>query len=593
MISIYQKILALLNPAAKRKFYLLMLMVLITGLLELLGVALIIPLFSLLAEEVSQAQAIVDWLGISRMQLFVLVGGLFLVKNIFLATTYMTLYRFAYGQVAEIRHRLHQMYVNTTRAEALLEHNSIKIKNIGENADRIARVVMVSSIQLLSEYAIMTLLLCYAFYMLPVIFIMQMLVGGVLTAGLIWLARNYIKRWGKRVNESYGNVIKIAKENIEGARELRLYKAVDWYTRKFDQDVHINSHHQALFFGVNNMPKLLLEFGIITLLLVMLASAQTTGLKITDLMLFGVVLIRVYPSISRVVSLTNALHFGVSVLDEIAELLNGEVSRYERGRMQTSSAAGDSIDDELTLTEIIVRDVRFSYPNSSSPIFEGLNLCLTPGITGLVGGSGAGKSTLLDIIIGVSAPQNGSVGFYVQREPFNPQKIKISYVAQKPHIFDGSIKENIALGIAPEAIDQNRVKAVLDVVKLTDLVKTLPKQEDEYIGEHAGLLSGGQGQRLAIARALYFAPDVLVMDEATSALDSKLETHIIDWLAHHSNIPFIVMSAHKISSLKYAHDIVVMENGQVVGQGDWPHIKANFPAYQNTYYRDLSIDVKS
>ena len=164
----------------------------------------------------------------------------------------------------------------------------------------------------------------------------------------------------------------------------------------------------------------------------------------------------------------------------------------------------------------------------------------------LVGKSGSGKSTLLDLIAGTLIPQEGEVLLYGNKDKLEP---KISYLHQEYSLYDSSIAENIAFGISKEKIDFNKLRKVLIQAEIYNYVSKLKNNIYELVGENGCNLSTGQKQRIALARALYFEPDLLLLDEPTSSLDKNNEKSIINTLLNLSKNITIIMSTHKVNNI--------------------------------------------
>jgi ABC-type multidrug transport system fused ATPase/permease subunit len=220
------------------------------------------------------------------------------------------------------------------------------------------------------------------------------------------------------------------------------------------------------------------------------------------------------------------------------------------------------LEKELTLT-----NVRFRYPGGESYVLDGINLRVAKGeVVGFIGSSGAGKSTLINIILGLLKPDEGQL--YVDGHSLNEIDIRswqaaVAYVPQHIFIADDTLAHNVALGIPHDGIDWGRLNHVLDVVQLSDLVKELPEGVSSQVGERGARVSGGQIQRLGIARALYRDRPILVLDEATSALDVETEERIIRTLHEDSRDRTILIIAHRHLSLRNCDRIYRLENGRI------------------------------
>jgi ATP-binding cassette subfamily B protein len=218
---------------------------------------------------------------------------------------------------------------------------------------------------------------------------------------------------------------------------------------------------------------------------------------------------------------------------------------------------------------IVVNDVEFRYRAHDQAILTGINLDVPPGTTvALVGRSGSGKSTLLRLLAGLLDPTSGSIsydGVDIADVRHRELRARIGFVLQTPYVFDATVAENIAFGSHP--VDNDALRRTAQIADVDDFVSRLPLGYDTRIGDGGLKLSGGQAQRIAIARALYRSPPVVFFDEATSALDAESEQTIkqnLDQLARGRTV-FIV--THRLTSIRDVDLIVVLDGGRVVETG--------------------------
>jgi ABC-type multidrug transport system fused ATPase/permease subunit len=223
--------------------------------------------------------------------------------------------------------------------------------------------------------------------------------------------------------------------------------------------------------------------------------------------------------------------------------------------------------------EIEVRDVSFGYPEQENTIHN-LNLLIPCGkMIAFVGSSGSGKSTLVDLILGLNVPSTGYIvldGVYLSEYDPESYRQKIGYVPQDPVLFNLSIRDNLRWA-NPEA-DAQSITAACDQAYATEFIEKLPQRHDTIIGDRGVRLSGGQCQRLVLARALVRKPELLVLDEATSALDTQSEQFIqqaIDDLAGHTTI---IVVAHRLSTIVKADYIYLLADGKVAAQGKYDEL---------------------
>lgn len=227
-----------------------------------------------------------------------------------------------------------------------------------------------------------------------------------------------------------------------------------------------------------------------------------------------------------------------------------------------------------------LKGVTFSYPGSLEPSLRNINLEVSPGSSiALVGRSGAGKSTLADIILGVLAPESGTVaiaslapGLAIERWPGG-----ISYVPQDVVLANDTIRQNVALGLPSAAIEDSLAWEALERAHFADILRDERDGLSTVIGERGVKLSGGQRQRLGIARALYTKPKLIVLDEATSALDAETELAISQTInALHGDVTVVIV-AHRLSTVRSADLVVYLDNGQIAAQGTFEQVRSAVP----------------
>ncbi len=224
--------------------------------------------------------------------------------------------------------------------------------------------------------------------------------------------------------------------------------------------------------------------------------------------------------------------------------------------------------------QVTLQDVSFTYPDSYAPAIKGISLEIQAGLqVAFIGPSGAGKSTIADLLCGVLSPSEGSVNTSSGKssEDFTPA-FSASYVPQKPGLVSGSVAENVALGAELNEIDETRVWESLESAHLTQVVKSLPRGIHTELGKYQDGLSGGQIQRLGLARALYTKPGLLVMDEATSALDAESESEIAKALDQMRGKVTVVLIAHRLNTVQHADKVFLIDNGQLVDQGTFQEL---------------------
>jgi ATP-binding cassette, subfamily B, bacterial PglK len=236
-----------------------------------------------------------------------------------------------------------------------------------------------------------------------------------------------------------------------------------------------------------------------------------------------------------------------------------------------------------TAISVEFNSVSFTYPDSNTPAIKEATFTINAGDqVALMGPSGAGKSTIADLLCSVLDPTRGSINLThtTNRKTSNDSRMGISYVPQTPGLVSGTILDNVALAEESKTLDRDRAIEAMKLVGLGNLIDELPKGIDTPLGKLQDGLSGGQLQRIGLARALYTKPGLLVMDEATSALDAESEAEIQKALNAMRGKVTVVLIAHRLNTIQHADMIILVEGGQVMDSGTFKELIARNPSVE-------------
>jgi len=287
---------------------------------------------------------------------------------------------------------------------------------------------------------------------------------------------------------------------------------------------------------------------------------------------------RIAPAVLRVqqgsIMIRGSLGQATPTLDLIDELGDSPM-------IENVEDAVDSIHEGF-ISEIQVTDVSLTYPTQSKPAIVDISITIPPGTSvAFVGLSGAGKTTIIDVLLGVLNPDKGTV--LISGLPPLLAVAKwpgaVSYVPQDVVIAAGTIRENIALGYPSEVATDDLVIGALKVAHLDKFVADLPHGLDTQVGERGAKISGGQRQRLGIARAMFTCPQLLVLDEATSSLDGETEASIADAIHALRGLTTVVMIAHRLSTVRNADMVVYLSAGKIVAAGTFEEVRKAVPDF--------------
>ena len=283
------------------------------------------------------------------------------------------------------------------------------------------------------------------------------------------------------------------------------------------------------------------------------------GISVGDVVLLTSYFGMLIGSVILLASLAPAIAKGLSSVRSLSEVLESPDLEINQGKVEVKDVVG----------QIEFDHVEFTYPTNHKPSLTDISFSATPGrMIALVGPSGSGKSSLVNLVIGFLRPTAGKItldGKDMQALDLRTMRKHLSVVPQESVLFDGTIFENIAYGLSDVHLDD--VEQALKAANAWDFVSAFELGVDTIVGERGARLSGGQRQRLAIARALIRNPRILILDEATSALDSESEKLIQSALKHLMSNRTTFVVAHRLSTIKEAHLILVLDEGRIVQSG--------------------------
>lgn len=317
-------------------------------------------------------------------------------------------------------------------------------------------------------------------------------------------------------------------------------------------------------------------FGILVVALMLFATqseAQAFGL----LAMFAAASIRIVPALNRMVATYNGVRAGRPYLTAVSSAI------AELDAEQTAPPGVGEVDVEVSDGgPIVVDNVSFRYPDSDQMVLRGVSAEIARGsFVALVGTSGAGKTTFADILVGLLEPSEGAVsvgGVDVAEHPSSWRR-EVAMVSQRVYLWEAPVRDLITFGLPRDEVDDRLLAEVLDRARLCELVESMPEGLDTVVGESGARLSGGQAQRIGIARALYAQPKVLVLDEATSALDNETEAEISRTLEQLRGEVTLVVIAHRLSTVKKADEIFFFSGGRLAARGTMSELNRSTPEF--------------
>lgn len=366
---------------------------------------------------------------------------------------------------------------------------------------------------------------------------------------------------------------------IEGFRESRIFQREKLFVVGFTRNRVKYARLSAVQSLLGEMPKYILEvvmiFGILVIALLLFATREE-GTAFGLLAVFAAAAVRIIPALNRLVATVNGIRTGKSQVAETAHQIRGLDS--EGSAMKPKTPPVSSSVAAPLCGDIVVDGLTYRYPGSDTDVLVEVSATIAEGSTvALAGPSGAGKSTFADLLIGLLTPTKGTVmvGGVDTVEARQRWLGSAAMVSQQVYIWDAPIRDLITFGQPREEVDAALLSSVVERSQLGELVAGLPEGLDTWVGDGGARISGGQAQRIGIARALYAKPRYLILDEATSALDNHTEHQITATMDSLRGTMTVVAIAHRLSTIKNADVIFFFSKGRLVSRGTMSELRRN------------------
>ncbi len=555
-----EKILLLLSKKNKIDILFIIFLSIIKAFIEIVGIGLLIPLLGFISSE-QKKNEIIEFLPILRdytdkevILIFIITFLIiYLFKTIFVIFFNFYNSRHAQNLYVEIGNKLLKRYLSNNFL-FFIQNNSAKlIRNIASEVNLLASGIIMNSISLLSNlilfFGVCTLLFSYNQYTVFVIFIL-------LIVSIIVVKSNnkILMKWSEVRNIESARFIQKLNEVFGSIKEVILYNKSNFFSQQVYKSLRNfanSAQYRDIYTGISSP---LIEFvGILIIFIFYSYLNFILKINLSEIFVilgvFAFASVRLLPNLIAVVRSYQSIKFNYPAIDNVYS---------ELGKGINSNQKFKKIDE---INNINFKNVNFKYPNTSENILKNVNFSLKKrDKIGIVGETGSGKTTLINLICGLLKPTKGKIGINTISEiNFDKYKLNIGYVSQSVYLLDDSIYYNISLTENALKKDRDKINKLLGILNLTKF----KKNSKLSIGERGSKISGGQIQRIGIARALFQNPSILILDEATSALDEKTENKILKFLFNNFKDSIIVFCTHKKKLLKYCNKVINVKEGKV------------------------------
>lgn len=527
--------------------------------IETIGIAMVIPLLSFLTDSnfldnyeiinnlvfsIFKNNEQISYLYFSLIFLILL----FVIKFFFVIIFNKIKFYFIYSVSINLQYRMLKKYM-FSNWEFLTNNNSaFLIRNIQSEIGLMKGQVYQPLIDLFSEIilslGITVLLVLYE----PKLSLILLIVFG--TSGLLinLIFRKKLNNLSVERLKYAGDALKSLMETFSIIKEIKIYNKYNFFLEKYN---YLNRFHANIIMRVSNInlyPRNFLEMISVILLSTLIVLSLKSGISFDKLLvLIGLYVASAYkllPSLNKILSGIQNLRIGEKVLDNIYDQLENKNFIEENNLLDNNEIKFEK--------EIFLKNFSFNFKKGSQKIISNANLKIGKNENiGIVGKSGVGKSTTINFILGLLSPTEGQLlvdGIEINSASLNWRK-KIGYIGQSFNLLDDDIYQNILFGYPRDENNLIKAKKLIDKCELNELEKNLNLQKNKSLGEKASKLSGGEIQRIGIARALFNSPEVLIMDEATNSLDKLTEKKILDMIYKLSQKITLIMISHNIENL--------------------------------------------
>lgn len=574
-----KKLFNLLSKKERKHVFFLIIIILISAILEVLGIAAILPLIALLSNpNLIESNLLINkiyiFLNFNDPQVFLFYVAvsffiIFVISMVVKAVVIFFQLRFSLMCEYSIGKRLLQNYLYQSYSWFLNQHSSDLAKNILSAVGQVINQALLPIFHLISQCLVASIIitfLCLIDFKLALIVSFTL---GVTYTITYLLFRNILNRIGlERVRNDQDRYI--ALSNAFGSiKETKLRNLEHFYIKNFSAPAQNLAKTQASAQLISQLPRQLFETmafgGILLIILYLMRQYNNFTATIPILSLYAFAGYRLMPALQQIYSALSSLRFANEAVNSVykKQLVNNDIN-ITKEKLHFKN-------------EICLKNIIYHYPKSTKTNLNNISIKIPAKSTvGIVGITGSGKTTLVDIILGLLEPQNGTVA--VDKTIINKNNLaswqnNIGYVPQQIFLTDQSVSSNIAFGVNPELIDHEVVKNVSKVANLHNFViNELPEKYETIIGERGVRLSGGQRQRIGIARALYHNPSVLILDEATNALDNLTEKSVMNAICNLGNKITIILVAHRLSTVKKCNNIFLMDQGKIIASGNYDEL---------------------
>jgi ABC-type bacteriocin/lantibiotic exporter with double-glycine peptidase domain len=498
------------------------------------------------------------------MILLIVLIVVFFIKNLIISFCYYKQSKISASIEQELSLKIFSSYLYADYIFHTKENSSKIIRDIMSEIGMFCRGLLNSVLIIFLEFFVFLGIFSLLFFYAPKVSLYLSFYFLIISIVFFLIFKKRIEKMGVNRNINEKLRIKYIQQGIQGIKEVLIFNLQEIMLKFFKGYNNIVINNLFMVGFINKLPKLIFEFLSITILFVVFFINFRDGNDISEITYsLGIIIAgsyKLFPSMNKILQAVNTINYSKPAIKSLANIL------FENKLNEKNK----SLDNDKIFkieNEIIIKDLNFKYETKNPNIFENLNLKIKSGSrVGIMGATGSGKTTLVDLLLGLLKPLKGDIlsdEKSIYKDVISWRSI-IGYVTQAPYLMDDTVLNNIVFGDIHNEIDHEKVNKIIKITQLSKYIESSQNGLQTIIGERGVQLSGGQIQRIAIARALYRDLKILILDEATSSLDSTTRDKIIKEISDlNSNITIISIS-HDKKALSYCDDIYHLNEGSLI-----------------------------
>ena len=508
----------------------------------------------------------------------ILTATLFILKSVLTSIGTLKLFKFIARRQSEISTNLVTSLASANFRWMRKQNLQQITYSVTDGVNAMTTGIIGNFILLVSDLSLLVFIVIVLIFIDPATALFTFMFFGLVSIVLNKTIKGMSIRFGEQLSTSTIKGRSQLESLLKLYREISIASKQSFFVDEFRSTRQVNSNANGLALWLQQFPKFIFEISLVIgagALVAYQVWVNDASNVIGVLFVFLAAAGRLIPALMRIqnslLQISNYRYGASLTLDLISNL--DDLTLKFRSTPRTVEIDG--------APDINLNDITFSYDDSGKAVFENLSLKINSGeVTAIVGPSGAGKTTLIDLILGIYKPNEGDIYLSTQSQKVNPESvINFAYVPQMPNLISGSLQENITLGLKQSEVNIEFLKHAVTSSGLDDLIKNLPNGLDTKIDSIGNRLSGGELQRISIARALYLNAKLIVLDEGTSSLDGNTEKFVTDYLFSLKGKVTIIIVAHRLSSIKMADNIYYLEEGEIKGSGKFNDLQESLPGF--------------